>query len=132
MVNSRGKTVQQRNSDYSPRFCGNYRPEENRHIKTMDSEFTMQDHRVSPTQRSNPIHKLSIIRSPNSFMSRNDFDMCSMRWRPLYPNLPLQTSTLQSRATVPAPSTHVPILRYSTQGNDKIGGRIFRVIGSKN
>jgi hypothetical protein len=84
MVNSRGKTAQQRNSDYSPRFCGNYRHEENRHIKTMDSELTMQDHRVSPTQRSNPIHELSIVRSPNSSMSRND---PGMRWS----TLPKQT-----------------------------------------
>jgi hypothetical protein len=117
MFNPRGKTVQQRNSDYSPRFCGNYRHEENRHIETMDSELTMQDHRVSPTRRSNLVYELSIVRSPNSSMSRKDPDMRSMRWRPFYPNPPLQTSTLQSRTTMPTPSTHVPILRCSTQGN---------------
>jgi hypothetical protein len=117
MVNSRGKMVRQRDSVYSPGFCGNHRHEENRHIETMDSELAMQDHRVSPAQRSNLMHELSIVRPPNTSMSRNGPDMRSMRWRPLYPNPPLQISTLQSRTTMPEPSTHVPILQYSTQGN---------------
>lgn len=115
MVNFRRKTIQG-DSYCSSRFRGDYRYQENKHNETVDPEQTMQDHRVSLAQRSNSMHGFPIVRSPDSSVQTRPRHVQYMPETTL-PKPAYVSFHFARQGTVLTPPTHMPILRYSTQGN---------------